>query len=474
MRNDDVEASGWAPGELKAEPCDQVAELSLAPGGRLVFLSDLHFTERGPLADFQAGDALHELVQSVREHPGEVILALGGDVLDLLQLAGPRDQAIPHALAGGDARRLGEQLRRLAERPDATVVYLIGNHDAALAWHGDGRRRVARQLAVDHVALHLRVRLLGPEGGEVRLVAEHGDALDLYNRRTDPFDPLDSPVGDHIVTELVTRMDTATRRRPDLALDQVNNVRPTSMVPTWMVANFFYRFLSRALRDVALPLTGLFVALHVPIVAALAAGVWGRLGPLGELTTRLARWAALVAAADLVLLVAVFAFVGRSLRQAVSAYGAAPADLESGSGQDEAARHGGAAALLASRDPAARVLLHGHTHQASFSRLDAERVAVDSGCWIRALVPVRSWLGLPPVFVPTYPCTWIEVDTGGQGVDVRLWERRVALPRKLYLLERLLARGKLPTSQSQPPRVLASATLAYAATKPTLPLPSHR
>jgi UDP-2,3-diacylglucosamine pyrophosphatase LpxH len=329
VMHDDVEASGWEPGDLQADPCDRMVELELPPGGRLTFLSDLHFTERGPLADFQAGDALHQLLRSVHGHAGPVILVLGGDVLDLLQLSGPRDKAVSRALRGEDARRLGEELHRLAERPDATIVYLVGNHDASLAWDGRGRRRVAHQLAADHVGLHLRVRLHGPEGGQVILVAEHGDALDLYNRRSDPFDPLDSPAGDHIVTELVRRMDTATERRPELALDQVNNIRPTAMVPTWMVANFFYRYLSRALQDIALPLTGLFLLLHLPIVATLAAGLLGRLGPVGELSGRLAGWAVLVAALDLVLVGVIFAFVGRTLRQAVSVYGGSPEELES-------------------------------------------------------------------------------------------------------------------------------------------------
>jgi UDP-2,3-diacylglucosamine pyrophosphatase LpxH len=459
---DDIEASGWTPGELEPDPCERLIDLKLPPGGRLTFLSDLHFTERGPLADFQAGDALHQLLQSVRQHPGAVILALGGDVLDLLQLSGPREAAVDRALRGEDARRLGEELHRLAERPDATIVYLVGNHDSSLAWDGGGRRRVARQLAADHVGLHLRVRLQGPDGGEVTLVAEHGDALDRYNLRSDPFDPLDSPAGDHIVTELVRRMDAVTERRPELALDQVNNVRPTAMVPTWLVANFFYRFLSRALQDVALPLIGLFLLLHAPVVATVAADLSGRLGTVGELSGRLARWAVLVAAVDLVLLAAVIAVVGRTLRQAVSVYGGSPEELASGTGTDPGARHEGATALLTSRDPAASVLLHGHTHQASFSRLDGDRVSVDSGCWIRALVPVRAWLGLPPVFVPGYPCTWIEVDTSTKGVEVRLWERSVAVPRRLFAVERLLVRGKLPPADGRPPRVLDSATVAWA------------
>jgi UDP-2,3-diacylglucosamine pyrophosphatase LpxH len=457
----DVEAGGWTPDQLAQDPCPQAVELSLAPGGRLVFVSDLHFTQSGPLADFQAGDALHDLVASIRDHPGEVILALGGDIVDLLQIRAPRAQAVPHILAGPDAVALGAALHDLAKRPGVTIVYLVGNHDAALAWHGEGRELVVRQFAVDHVALRLHVRLEGPDGGDVRLVAEHGDMLDLYNRRTDPFDPLDSPVGDHIVTEVVTRMDAASERRPDLALDQINNVRPTSMVPTWMVANFFYRYLSRALGDFALPLLGLFLLLHVPVVAVFAGGLRSRLGMVGDLGTSVLQWAIVIATVDLVLLVAVFAFVGRSLQQAVSTYGGSPSELSGKTGEDSATRRARSARLLGQRDPAARLLLHGHSHQAAFTHLDKGRVAVDSGCWIRALVPVRAWLGLPPVFVPAYPCTWIEVQTPAQGATVALWERSVAIQHRLNLVERLLARGPLPTSRAQPAKVIASAVLAY-------------
>ena len=89
---DEVEAGGWTPDQLAQDPCPQAVELSLAPGGRLVFVSDLHFTQSGPLADFQAGDALHDLVASIRDHPGDVILALGGDIVDLLQIGVPHSR----------------------------------------------------------------------------------------------------------------------------------------------------------------------------------------------------------------------------------------------------------------------------------------------------------------------------------------------------------------------------------------------
>jgi hypothetical protein len=75
--------------------------------------------------------------------------------------------------------------------------------------------------------------------------------------------------------------------------------------------------------------------------------------------------------------------------------------------------------------PGARVLLHGHTHQASFTQLD------------------------PPE---------------GSGEP-----KGVVVPGRLFLVEHLLARGRLPTADGQPPHLLASITLAYAATGQATP-----
>jgi hypothetical protein len=99
------------------DPCPLDVELRLPPGGRLVFVSDLHLTEGGVTNDFNAASELCQLAESLYRHPGEVILVLGGDVLDLLQVQAPREQQAARALSGQDAAALGRTLRRLAERP---------------------------------------------------------------------------------------------------------------------------------------------------------------------------------------------------------------------------------------------------------------------------------------------------------------------------------------------------------------------
>jgi UDP-2,3-diacylglucosamine pyrophosphatase LpxH len=434
------------------DPCPLDLELRLAPGGRLVYLSDLHLTDTGPADDFAATDELCELIGSLHDHPGQVLLALGGDILDLLQVEGSMEERAARALDGPAAAVLGAALCRLAARPGVTILYLVGNHDAALAWNAAARKLVAERFGVTEFALHARIRVARPDlAGEVVVVAEHGDALDRWNRRTDPFDPLDVPIGDHIVTEFVNKLELASGRYPELALDEVDNVRPGILVPWWLVSNFFYKFMGRALRDFALPLVLLTIALNLAV--GLLVGDVGRIAYLGN---RAVRWVASFVLTNLALIAVLSTFLGRSFRRAAAAYGVPSPDEASEEAEN---RQADLPALLQRRDPEAAVLLTGHTHEPRIVRLPGGQVAVDGGCWVRGLVPVRARLSLPPVFVPVYPVNWVDIQPGGQCVEGALWERRLAVRRRLGRIERLVARRPLPPADAAPAKVLARVVL---------------
>jgi len=438
--------------QISVDPCPVEVELRLPAGGRLAFVSDLHLAV-SPFNDFEAAAELCELVASLLEHPGEVILVLGGDVLDLLQVDAPRGEHAARILAGSSAVVAGEAVRRLAARPGATVVYLVGNHDAALAWDGPSRELVAAHFGAGHVALRARVVVESP-AGEVRVIAEHGDVLDRYNRRTDPFDPLDVPPGDHIVTEVVNRLETASLRYPRLALDQVDNVRPALMIPLWLVSSFFYRYMSQALRAFVAPLVALWLIVHLLATALVASDVYG----LANFGNRALRWTASVVLADLALLLLLSTFLGRTFRRAAGAYGLPSPDEAR---RETATRRAGVPALLDLRDPGASVLVTGHTHEPDLVEFPDGRVTADAGCWVRGLVPVRARLSLPPVFVPAYPVNWVEVGSEAEGVVVALWQRRLKVEkRRLELLEWLAAKRPLPSHGAQGARVVASALVA--------------
>jgi hypothetical protein len=159
---------------------------------------------------------------------------------------------------------------------------------------------------------------------------------------------------------------------------------------------------------------------------------------------------------DLLLLALLSTFLGRSFRRAAAAYGLPTPDEAADEAQ---VRKGDLPELLARRDPAATVLVTGHTHEPGIIRLPGDRVAADAGCWVRGLVPVRAWLSLPPVFVPTYPVNWVDVQATGEGVTVDLWERRLAVTRRLGRIERLVARRPLPPADAAAARVVAQAVV---------------
>src|SRR4029450_8752021 len=374
------------------DPCPLDLELRLAPGGRFVYVSDLHLTHTGPSDDFAPTAELCELLGDLQGHPGQVLLALGGDILDLLQVEGSPEERVARVLDGPAATPIGDPLRRLAARPRATVLYLVGNHDSTLAWDGAARKLVGDRFGVTDFALPARVPVERAEGG---VVAEHGDALDRWTRRTDPFDPLDVPVGDHVVGEFVNRLEAASGRYPQLTLDEVDNVRPGLLVPWWLVSNFFYKFMGRALRDFALPLVLLTIALNLVVGLLVGDPVRG-----AERGSRAVRWVSTFVLTNLALLALLSTFLGRSFRRAAAAYGLPTPDEAAGEAQ---ARKGDLPELLARRDPTATVLVTGHTHEPGILRLPGDRVAADAGCWVRGLVPVRAWLALPPVFVPHCP-----------------------------------------------------------------------
>jgi UDP-2,3-diacylglucosamine pyrophosphatase LpxH len=444
------------PSTADVVPCPEEIALELDPGGRIVFVSDVHLTGGGPVADFGATDELVELLTELAGHDGDALLLLGGDILDLLQAGGTPVEAVDRVLAAPDAQAVAAAARALAARPGATVVYLVGNHDSALAWDDEARRRVGAAFGIDQFALHARVAVQSLDGDTVTVLAEHGHALDVYNRHADPYDPLDSPAGDHVVQEVVNRFDLLAPDRPDLGLDQIDNVRPSAAVPIWLVSNFFYRFLRRTLRRFALPLAGLFVLLHLPVATLVLHDLrlHRRSEEVARLTDRAIVWLFAIVIVDLVLFVLLATFLGRSLRDAAAIYGGTPDSDE----VDRARRAAAMGELLTIRDPGASVLLAGHTHRSLLVPGGRGRVVADAGCWIQGLVPVRAWFSLPPVFVPAYPCTWLQVLPAVGGAQVSLWERPLSVVHRLSLLERLVMRGRPAPTTPKPARKVLEET----------------
>ena len=86
----------------------------------------------------------------------------------------------------------------------------------------------------------------------------------------------------------------------------------------------------------------------------------GDLGRIAYLGNRAVRWVSSFVLTDLALLALLSTFLGRSFRRAAAAYGLPTPDEAADEAQT---RKGDLPELLARRDPAATVLVTGHTHE---------------------------------------------------------------------------------------------------------------
>jgi hypothetical protein len=99
------------------------------------------------------------------------------------------------------------------------------------------------------------------------------------------------------------------------------------------------------------------------------------------------------------------------------------------------------------------VFVSGHTHLPSLDeveRPDGRRcVAVNSGCYLRQLHPVRPHLKGPPVFVSRFVLSHARVSAEDGALRAELWEQPKPARQSLGRIERLLSYGRRPP---QPPK----------------------
>jgi Calcineurin-like phosphoesterase len=410
----------------------------------VVFLSDSHIGGDHGRDIFESPDDLVALFESLAAHAGPVELVLAGDFFDLLRIA---DVPAGSNRASATSSRaeyadLFTALRRFASEPGRKVVYLPGNHDAEVWWNREIRTELERSGLVHEFALSYCAAF--ESDPERALYCEHGNQFDPANTIRDYDDPLDTPLGEHIVTDVLPQLPAGWETEGG-NLRAIDRVFPLSIIPGWLAGRLFYQVATQTVRWLLLPLVALF-AVH----AILEDG-----GSVGALLVELAYDIGV-----LLLVFAVFLFVAaratnRVIRASTSRV---PGDAEHEliRSRLEAGEPPPLSGSLTSR---IAVFVSGHTHAPSLTDFEApsgERGAlVNSGCWLRQLQPVPGRLGTPPVFVSRFVQTHVRVYRDDGATQVELWEHPRRAPRQLRVVERLAAVGRLPDQPEHraPPRI---------------------
>ncbi len=446
----------------------------------VVFVSDTHIGGDPGLDYFESPEDLGALFGELATRHGPVELVLTGDFFDLLKIGEvlPGENRASATINRPEYRGVFSALRSVAGGADRRVVYLPGNHDAEVWWNQGIRSTLREEGLVDEFALSYAARF---ESIPDRLIyCEHGNQFDPANAFADYDDPLDTPFGDHIVTDVVRRISSAGRIGRDLNLREMGMVYPLVSIPGWVAGRVFYDLLSRVAAYLLLPLL-IGYALYRVVAYGIATSpdgsrsisLWDSYATLpgvqavfGEIA-----WDALLLVTVLVLF---FVAVRRAANRAIGSVTSGMPGKEGGTLQTDSSA-GRIEALLGSdgHPPQRRglrgreidVFVSGHTHAPALSQVmkgeGKSVIVVNSGCWLRQLRPIPVRFGGPPVYVSEFVQTHARVYLEGAEIRAELWERPKPAPQRLRAAERLAVLGRLPArpAAEAKPRVSALGTL---------------
>jgi UDP-2,3-diacylglucosamine pyrophosphatase LpxH len=416
-------------------------DVPVAPGGKVIAISDLHLP---PERTTVSGRSCEVLARRLAAETTPLTVVLAGDIVEMLAYPG---RAAADVLDAHDD--LCRALALVTER-GGQVIYTVGNHDGDLAW--DLKAATAVHEATG-AKLCLAADLVMPGGEKIRV--EHGHQIDPYNCFHDPRNPLDTPLGHHIVREVIPKIEWLGRDW----LTGAHEMADPADFPSFIASRLVYRKLARHLWWVIL----------APIV--LFALVLPQVGRVGDRYPDAGRWLhdgevlGIGALVDIAIIALVIAIVSRRAWTSLSALALAGR----GYSQNSAARER-ADELIGQGYTG---YLSGHTHHPEL-HAHGEGFYGNTGSCTSVVEAIDTIYGMPPVYLRTQQLSWLEIstvlagevltETDGQDQSservrlaptchAQLKSARVELPGATRF-ERFLAAARNPHSSA--PRAVAS------------------
>jgi lysylphosphatidylglycerol synthetase-like protein (DUF2156 family)/UDP-2,3-diacylglucosamine pyrophosphatase LpxH len=395
-------------------------QLDVPRGSRVVVVSDLHLAPTATQASARAAEELAERLDGFVE-PG--LLVIAGDGFEMLAAA-------PDVAGILDAHpQFTAAVRRFSAGRGHRVVVITGNHDGQLAWDRDSVAVLRERLGVTDVTLACDLALMTGNGIQlVRVV--HGHQFDQYNAFDDPRSPVDTPLGHHVVRQVLPKL--ASRDHPGSLLEGVRWCKGDPSA--FLGSRLLYRMVAGWLWWLAVP----FAAALVLRFVSFAPGVKPLLDHHAE------RW--LVVFGILVVAIAVVAAVtGIATMLRVNR---ALADASVSERGDAAAQNADARAEAARLISAGYAgLISAHTHEPEISQV-SQGFYANTGCATEVVRARKARFGLPTPFLSVRRLSVVELESGPVlSVSLSLAERPIGQPA---LLERLVLapeRGRPRTLQ---------------------------
>jgi UDP-2,3-diacylglucosamine pyrophosphatase LpxH len=395
--------------------------IEVRPGTTVLITSDLHFaavrTDASAWAEVEVAQALEDVT-------GPAVLIMAGDVFELWAGTEPTAEA-----AMSSHPRFASAVKDFASKPERQVVCLPGNHDGSLGWDA-AAARVPESMGA-RMAFAVDLVLPGPDGTE-RVHVEHGHRWDPANVFHNPRDPVDTPLGQHIVQELLP--DLATRDEAGV-LAGVESLEDPRTFPSFVTSRVFYRRVVKETRWLLIPVI-LAVGVHYGI-DLLDAPAKLHLRARDFLVFDVAIIGLAVVTALVVVLAGRHAWKGATFT----------AVDKRGKNQNDNARAAAAEFVRSGY----RGMVSGHTHHHELTSLGNGFYA-NTGSGTKVVEQIDARFDLPHVFEARLQLSWVLLDATDQGWQVRLVAGRRCLPGTR--IERLVTSAQ--TWVPEDPEVVAS------------------
>lgn len=400
-------------------------------GGRILVVGDLHL---GATATTTSSAATRELGQAIEAWTGPGLLVFNGSCVELLCPGCPTPDAARAALAAHPL--LLRVVQEFSAGPGRRVVYLPGARDGRAAWDPAVAAQLRRALGAE-IALAAELKIQTGAGPRTVRV-EPGHQLDPLTRLSDPRNPAESPLGHHLLCDVLPALRESTTRprrpgsrasRPDGWLSGLGALDDPASFPRFVASRLTYRRLGRHAWVLALPLIAAAI-LRLPFAFV-------RQAHQVASATRIAVFMVLATVLGLVLIGTVVVLLVRGTWRALSGVALSRSGEES-DWRDPNGRARAKARELVTAGAAG--LVTGHTGHPELAFLGGGFYAnTGYAAEVVSESPARlESLGAPSLFLAHRQVAWVEIEAGHE-LHVRLLHERRYLPGAT-VIERLLVR----------------------------------